>query len=95
MSAPTRRVGSLRRAEGWAQRGTKRVMPERAIPQSDLPLAIVTGSILVLTPNGLQSGGLMSEFFAQELLNSFFCLFCKALRVLDRVSVSNINWQDP
>jgi hypothetical protein len=32
---------------------------------------------------------------AQELLNSFFCLFCKALRVLDRVSVSNINWQDP
>src|SRR5262249_61081869 len=39
----------------------------------------------------LQSGGLMPEFFAQELLNSFFRLFCKALRVVDGVSVSNVN----
>jgi hypothetical protein len=44
---------------------------------------------------GLQPGGLMSEFFTQELLNSFFCLFCKALCVLNRVSVSNFSWQDP
>src|SRR5262249_44706156 len=32
MSAPTRRVGSLRRP-GWAQRGTKRVMSDRVVPQ--------------------------------------------------------------
>src|SRR5262249_23961233 len=43
----------------------------------------------------LQSGGLMPEFFAQELLNSFFRLFCKALRVVDGVSVSNVNRRDP
>ena len=43
----------------------------------------------------LQSGDLMPEFFAQELLNSFFRLFCKALRVVDGVSVSNVNRRDP
>jgi hypothetical protein len=40
--------------------------------------------------------GLMPEqLFAQELLNSLFCPFCKALRVLDGVSIGNINRRDP
>src|SRR5262249_29304728 len=37
----------------------------------------------------------MSEFFTQALLNSFFCLFCKALSVLNPISFSNFSWQDP
>ena len=37
---------------------------------------------------------LLPEFLPQELLNSFFCLFCKPLRVFDGVFVSNVNPRD-
>jgi hypothetical protein len=41
-------------------------------------------------------GGLMPEqLFTQELFNSLFCPLCKVLRVLDGVSVGNINRRDP
>jgi hypothetical protein len=43
----------------------------------------------------LRSRLMPEQLFAQELLNSFSCLFCKTLRVLNGVSVGNIDRRDP